>query len=410
MYQYGCLLIGERISAYWLESFKIMYQDEFYIVYKLALILIFVYMGGSSIWMTRPQCLLSMKEWGITLFTLLVSFLLSECYAVRTLLSLNRILFLSDLLTHTNLAIESIYLSVPLTYAGVMGIAIKRKGGKYRYSYREIFILILFSFYYSRLLCLIVNTAVKKDYLSPIALGMTGTAVTIVILYFFSIAVFFRYFIQKENEKRLLEINGYMNKTLQYYENQMKLQTEICSMYHDMKKHFLAVNQMEDICEVHRYVEELYGSITKAEQYYATGSNMADIVLNDKKQLAQKDGIIMEAIIEEHCLSVLKNEDICTIFANALDNALEACRKQKGDHKYITVKAFKKNSSLIICIKNSIESSPRREGGELITEKEERFYHGYGIKSIQLAVSKYQGEVHFSNTDSEFTLSIVIYR
>lgn len=403
------LFTERRILAYWLEMFDIMYQNEFYIVYKIALFLIFAYIVVSSIWLTRPQCLCSIKEWGITLFTLMISFLVSVGYAVRTLLRLNRILFLPDLLTHINFAMEAIYLAIPFTYAGVMIVAIRRKGGKYSYRYREILVLILFSLYYSRLLILTANTAVRRAYLSPIALGMTGLGVTMLVLYFFSIVVFFRYFIQKENERVLLEVNGYINKTLQYYENQIKLQTEICSMYHDMKKHFLAVNQMEDICEVHAYVEELYGSITKAEQYYATGSNMADIVLNDKKQIAQKDGITMEVIIEEGCLSVLKNEDICAIFANALDNALEACRKQNSAHKYIIVKAFEKKSSLIICIKNSIEGSLKREGGELITEKEDRFYHGYGIKSIQLAVSKYQGEVHFSNTDREFILSIVIY-
>lgn len=402
-------LFGEgRVLVYWLEAFDIMYQNEFYIVYKMVLVLIFAYMAVSSIWITRPQGLRSMKEWGITLFVLLVSFLISECYAVRTLLELNHILFLSDLFVHINLGMESIYLSVPFTYAGIMIIAMIRKKKMYQYGYQEIFILILFSIFYSRLLCLTTNTAVKRAYLSPIALGMTGLGLVIVILYFFSILVFFRYFIQKENEKELLEVNRYMSKTLQYYENQIKVQTEIYSMYHDIKKHFSVVSQMKDIDEVHSYIEELYGNLTRAEQYYHTGSNMADIVLNDKKQIAQTAGITMEVIIEEGCLCILKNEDICTIFANALDNALEACQKQSKNPKYIIVKAFERQDFLMISIKNSIENCPYREWGELVTEKKEQGLHGYGIKSIQLAVEKYQGEVRFSNTDCEFILSIVI--
>lgn len=186
------------------------------------------------------------------------------------------------------------------------------------------------------------------------------------------------------------------------------MQTEIFSMYHDMKKHFLAVAQMNDLREIHDYAESLYGNIAKTEQYYKTGSNMADIVLNDKKQLAQTYGISMEAVIEEGCLAVLKNEDICTIFANALDNALEACKKQKHGQKYIIIKAFEKQSSLIICIRNSIGNPPKKEWNEFVTDKENRFYHGYGIKSIQLAAKKYEGEIHFSNTDTEFTMTLLI--
>lgn len=386
----------------------IVYEDKFYIIYRIVLLLIFAYMEISSIWLTRPQELKTLKEWGKSGLVLIVSFLFSFGYSVEILLGLNRILFFSDLFRHINFALEAVYLAIPLTYAGLMVIAIKRKGGRYPYTNREIFILILCSICFSRLLLITANTAVKKAYLSPVALGMTGIGLMILFLYFFLTAVFFRYFIQKENEKTLLEINGYMSKTLQYYESQIRLQTELYSLYHDMKKHFFAVSQMKDISEVHTYIEELYGSLTRAESYYHTGSNMADIILNDKKQAAQKAQTAMEVVIEEGCLSILRNEDICTIFVNALDNALEACEKQKSHQRYIVVKAFERQSFLIICIKNSIEHAPQKRRGELVTEKKEHTLHGYGIKSICLAVERYQGEVYFSNTDREFILSIRI--
>ena len=163
----------------------IVYEDKFYIIYRIVLLLIFAYMEISSIWLTRPQELKALKEWGKSGLVLIISFLFSFGYSVEILLGLNRILFFSDLFRHINFALEAVYLAIPLTYAGLMVIAIKRKGGRYPYTNREIFILILCSICFSRLLLITANTAVKKAYLSPVALGMTGIGLMILFLYFF---------------------------------------------------------------------------------------------------------------------------------------------------------------------------------------------------------------------------------
>src|SRR5699024_3367711 len=84
---------------------------------------------------------------------------------------------------------------------------------------------------------------------------------------------------------------------------------------------------------------------------------------------------------------------LCTIFANTLDNAIEACVKvAEPSARKISVKArYTENGYFSYEIVNSKANPIRKKKGVLLTDKEDSRSHGLGLSSVRAAVEKYHG-------------------
>lgn len=101
--------------------------------------------------------------------------------------------------------------------------------------------------------------------------------------------------------------------------------------------------------------------------------------------------------------------DICSIFGNALDNAIECEKKiEDKERRLIHVTVTQQKSFLMIRVENYFEGDLKfREGSPATTKKDKRM-HGYGIKSIRYTVNKYGGALHINHKDNWFELQILI--
>lgn len=107
--------------------------------------------------------------------------------------------------------------------------------------------------------------------------------------------------------------------------------------------------------------------------------------------------------------------DIVALFGNILSNAYEAarnCAKSNGG-KYIELIVKRKNETIFIKCINSCFIPPKIINGRYISVKKDTDKkHGYGMKSIQNIVGKYNGS-HFEQFDeqeNEFTISIMLMK
>ena len=101
--------------------------------------------------------------------------------------------------------------------------------------------------------------------------------------------------------------------------------------------------------------------------------------------------------------------DICSIFGNALDNAIECEMKiPEKEKRLIHVTVSRQKSFLILRFENYYEEELQYKEGSLITTKKEKEYHGYGLKSIWYTVNKYEGAVSIDTKDNWFDLKILI--
>lgn len=124
---------------------------------------------------------------------------------------------------------------------------------------------------------------------------------------------------------------------------------------------------------------------------------MLNIILNEKLGQESMRDTRLELDICDRCLDRIREIDITTIFANLLDNAVEAIGD--GESKYFSLQIQNIHSFLVIKMVNS-----KGKKKEKVVQKHQHL----GLQNVKSALLKYEGTMKISQTDKEFQVSIMI--
>ncbi len=127
------------------------------------------------------------------------------------------------------------------------------------------------------------------------------------------------------------------------------------------------------------------------------------MVLSEKTLVCKKNKIRIVPIIDGSLLSFMDNSDIYSLFENALDNAIKAVKVEKEKCRSIFIKVIQKGDIVSIKVENYCSKNIEFENG-LPKSKEDNRYHGFGTKSIEYIVKKYDGNVSFKLENHVFSL------
>ena len=98
---------------------------------------------------------------------------------------------------------------------------------------------------------------------------------------------------------------------------------------------------------------------------------------------------------------------LCVLLGNLLDNALEACRRQKeGEKRFLRLRGRVEEEQFLLAADNSCAWRARRLGERFYSDKREGF--GMGTRSIRAIVEEQGGLVQFEPQDNVFRISILI--
>ena len=191
---------------------------------------------------------------------------------------------------------------------------------------------------------------------------------------------------------------------------QMQMGDNVRKLYHDMHHHLSAIAALaSDDQKVRSYIQSIEGSLVQPSAAVQTGDAMLDALLGVRLQQASAEQIKLAVCVDFRECDFLDPVDVCAIFCNGVDNALEASRKVKGPEKRrILVKGGLHHGALLIKISNYYEHALRLEGERFLTTKPNREFHGIGLSSIRYSVEKYHGEMTISRREHIFTLRILI--
>ena len=108
-------------------------------------------------------------------------------------------------------------------------------------------------------------------------------------------------------------------------------------------------------------------------------------------------------------LDFLDVMDICTIFGNILDNAIECeLRVKEREKRLIHLVVHTKKDFLVVRCENYCPETLEFQDGLPVTTKADSAYHGYGIKSIRRAAGKYGGAVTVHSGGEWFEITVII--
>ncbi|CEO08169.1 sensor histidine kinase virs [[Clostridium] sordellii] len=231
-------------------------------------------------------------------------------------------------------------------------------------------------------------------------------ASTIIILLLFRRAI-------KENKKKIQ--NELMkNKLDMQYEHYLSVQEshmKVKKLYHDINNHICCIDNLKNNNkEVSEYINNLKDEIKSFKDNYNTGNMILDIIINEKSDICSKKGIKFICDINFSKVDFIKPIDVSSIFANILDNAIEACDKIHDEdvEKYIRIKGTISKAYFVIKCENSKVNNIKFKKNKLLTDKMDKFVHGIGTQSIKSSLDKYDGELLFEDEKNKFILNLYI--
>ncbi|MBR2288867.1 MAG: GHKL domain-containing protein [Clostridia bacterium] len=180
-------------------------------------------------------------------------------------------------------------------------------------------------------------------------------------------------------------------------------------IYHDLKHQIDFIRNEPDEERKASYLMEMEEAVSIREAAVETGSSVLDTLLTSKKLLCMEDGIVITCFADAKALEKMDMMDICSIFGNAIDNAIEYEKKVPDpDCRLIKVSVYPQKRFLLIRVENYCDETVPLKDGLPETTKKDKNYHGFGVKSIRRAVEKYDGTLSFTQEDGWFILSILL--
>lgn len=255
--------------------------------------------------------------------------------------------------------------------------------------------VVLFQEYNGEILT--ANAAFNKTILCLCILSFVGLIWAVVVL---------SHQYELEQSSRLLEMNQL------YYESLERQQLEVRKLRHDMTNHLQTLAGLSG--EEHKaYLDKLLDrpGIKRNVQYCE--NPVINAVLSTKTGKMELEQIAFAYDLQVPSKIDMDSVDLSVLFANSLDNAIEACEKLPGQKRKISLQAKNEKGLFVMKIENTAKSegkiSEKAAPGLLPqTTKKDRKLHGYGLKSIQEIVQRYGGSMEITKEEERFVLFLYI--
>lgn len=204
-------------------------------------------------------------------------------------------------------------------------------------------------------------------------------------------------------------MSNLLNRQYEQYQRTELNNEALHRIYHDLKHQLEFIRLETDEEKRESYLREIDRVIARHESQVTTGNSVLNVLLSSKNAICVSKGIAMTCFADAKDLAFMDVMDICSIFGNAIDNAIE-CELEivEKDKRLIKVTVCTQNSFLLIRIANYCEREVVFDAGLPRSTKPNKQIHGFGVKSIRLAISKYGGHMTMEQEDNWFTLTALI--
>ena len=220
--------------------------------------------------------------------------------------------------------------------------------------------------------------------------------------------------LESNQKKYYLEQNALKEEVFhtqqEYYKVIYEKDRELRSFRHDVGNQLKMLQMLLSNGDIEK-AEALLDSISAAfdeasfRKVYV-GDEMLDAIFSMMNQKAEEKHIQLKVKGRIENKKQYNSYELCTIFSNAIGNAIEACEKLENSGPICV--SIIEEKTLYCTVENSAteEMYQRIQQGE--TSKEDAENHGYGVGNIRRAVKRLKGELEYHYKNGKVKLEIYI--
>ena len=191
-----------------------------------------------------------------------------------------------------------------------------------------------------------------------------------------------------------------------YYEGLQREQIQVRTLRHDMRNHLNLVSGLLDRGEIGKaqeYLAELEESSALGRSERICENEIVNVVLSSKNSIIEQNGIKADFKVSLPAKLPISDTDLCALFGNALDNAIEAA--QKSENKGISLRCKAEYGVFMLRLENSLAGDEHKD---LSTTKKDKSLHGFGLAGMREIASRYNGALDTQITGNRFELIVSI--
>ena len=207
-----------------------------------------------------------------------------------------------------------------------------------------------------------------------------------------------------EKERQFVELNNSYMQVLESQNNDMHM------IVHDVKNHYAAIASMDNVDEIHNYISGITNDIQKYQVIRLTNNKMLDLLLSKYNVECSNRNITFTTEVKTANLEYINDSDLSILICNLLDNAIRSSANSKA--KQITFSLRRVNNFDVLNVINSCDTAPVIKNNKFITNKTDKFSHGYGMKIISKYALKNNAEYerHYDNEKNTFNSTLIFKR
>ncbi len=214
-------------------------------------------------------------------------------------------------------------------------------------------------------------------------------------------------FFQRQREELRLA-NQRIRDQYEQFERQRQADEALRLLRHDMNNHLNTISGLLDRQGAAQgYVQGLLEETAAALEEVDTGNPTLNVILGQKQALAERKGVDLRAYVNWKQGQFISPEDICTLFGNCIDNALEAVERDGPEDRTVIVRGGVIANCLVVKFENHYQREPRFQEGLPVTSKTGG-EHGLGLRSVRRVLERYGGVLNVDADESLFTVTWMI--
>ncbi|MCG2730125.1 MAG: GHKL domain-containing protein, partial [Acetobacterium sp.] len=179
---------------------------------------------------------------------------------------------------------------------------------------------------------------------------------------------------------------------------------------HDLRQHLYTVMgliQQKNNENIEKYITDLLGTQLSISDILYCSNHAVNAILGYYANACKQENIDFLISTKVPDDLQIDETDLCVVFGNVLENAVDACNNMISDKKQIKISSQLLNDQLFITVDNSFNGEVKLRNGIYLSQKRNE-ESGIGIISVMAIAQKYAGEASFKVVDQIFMVSVVL--
>ena len=192
------------------------------------------------------------------------------------------------------------------------------------------------------------------------------------------------------------------------YSALMERLTKTKTLHHDLHHHLSIIAGLlenKNFDELSSYLAEYTSTQQEPDPIMYTNNYPINTILVHYAQIARSKGADIDIKILFSQKTQVKDTDLCIIFGNLLENAIEAV--SRSNDGFIRIRAKADDDIMVITVVNSFKEKPKKKGDIYLSSKREG--EGTGIYSVNAVAKKYNGKLDIEVEGNVFHASVILY-